>query len=246
MNFLFIAGCPRSGTTALTNLLNEDNRLILGVERYKFNGRNLHPELFTEERFFDLKRNETNIIMPDYYAILKQRWHSGCAVYVGDKVPGYYTRMAILLKNFPGSKILFIYRNALRVASSFNVRAQANKPVWPESKNYRKAVEARNRSLELVRAIKCRPDGHRVFLIKFESFFSHSGVYLQNLYNFLDLDVTETMSLAYSRATAVSREISGKPLSLTTEEQSYVLAHSDSDLEAWCDRHAFVIASQAR
>ncbi|NNE74056.1 MAG: hypothetical protein HKN26_10355, partial [Acidimicrobiales bacterium] len=33
-NFLFVAGCARSGTTALTNLLNQHADLAISIERF--------------------------------------------------------------------------------------------------------------------------------------------------------------------------------------------------------------------
>ncbi len=47
--YVFIAGCPRSGTSALTFLLNEHPTVAIGFERYKRLRAQLDPFHFTSE-----------------------------------------------------------------------------------------------------------------------------------------------------------------------------------------------------
>ncbi|WP_405196631.1 sulfotransferase [Zarconia navalis] len=49
--FLFVCGCPRSGTTAIAKLLNYHSKVILGMERYKY----------------QIRKNESNAINPSLF-----------------------------------------------------------------------------------------------------------------------------------------------------------------------------------
>ena len=65
-DFLFATGCPRSGNTALTRLLNAHDEIVMGSERYKYllyEGRfwELTPELYAPPRYFDFRETDTNI-----------------------------------------------------------------------------------------------------------------------------------------------------------------------------------------
>lgn len=54
MRPLFIAGCPRSGTTALTRYLNLHPEILLCIERYKYlDPERITPDLFTFKRILN-------------------------------------------------------------------------------------------------------------------------------------------------------------------------------------------------
>ncbi|MGB3557162.1 MAG: sulfotransferase [Geitlerinemataceae cyanobacterium] len=62
-----VCGCPRSGTTAITKLLNSHSKIIIGMERYKYQIRksdpnSINPSLFLPEHFLNINSDETNII----------------------------------------------------------------------------------------------------------------------------------------------------------------------------------------
>ena len=42
--YLFVTGCPRSGTTALVELLASHYAIVIGMERYKYVARDDAPE----------------------------------------------------------------------------------------------------------------------------------------------------------------------------------------------------------
>ena len=60
---LFIAGCARSGTSALVQLLTGSPKIVLGMERYGHlvqpDNFRLSPAHFIKERFLTLERDDT-------------------------------------------------------------------------------------------------------------------------------------------------------------------------------------------
>ena len=88
--FLFVCGCPRSGTTALMSFLCKHPDIALGIERFQMRARRheLRPSDFEPTRFFDVRPGNT------WYTSLEQfPWHYDAmrpkyapAKYVGDKI----------------------------------------------------------------------------------------------------------------------------------------------------------------
>src|SRR5580700_1657278 len=87
---LFVAGCPRSGTSALVFLLNEHPQIALGFERFKRTRALLDPFHFTPAQFFSPVLAETDIQGELLYRRLRERWSNGSVKVVGDKVPLYW------------------------------------------------------------------------------------------------------------------------------------------------------------
>src|ERR1700691_148622 len=88
--YLFVAGCPRSGTSALAFLLNEHAGIALGFERFKRIRGLLEPFHFTPSQFFSPVLAETDIQGELLYRRLYERWQSGSVTVIGDKVPLYW------------------------------------------------------------------------------------------------------------------------------------------------------------
>ena len=61
-DYLFVMGCPRSGTSFLGNLLNVDTRIVLGQERFQLIPALIEPFHFTEEVFFNPTSLETRVL----------------------------------------------------------------------------------------------------------------------------------------------------------------------------------------
>src|ERR1700749_3229545 len=83
---LFVAGCPRSGTSALVFLLNEHPRIALGFERFKRTRALLDPWHFAPAQFFAPVLAETDIQGELLYRRLRERWRGGSVEVIGDKV----------------------------------------------------------------------------------------------------------------------------------------------------------------
>jgi len=156
--FLFICGVGRSGTTALCEVLNLHEKVVLGIERYKYRmiGASF-PEnpidLFDKRRFFDYQPEDTNVRMDskEYGAVYenaKSKFES--AVYVGDKTPGLYKKLPALRAGFPGCKVIYIFRDPAKVAFSWHNRAAKGRENWPEKNGYEASILEWNRSLKII------------------------------------------------------------------------------------------------
>lgn len=237
---LFVTGCERSGTTALLFLLNADERIVLGRERFKFIRPELGPEHLREEHFFHPVPEETNYLDRDYYRELKERWASGGVVYLGDKNPRYWEYLRELPERFPTAKFVFILRDLYRVASSYNVRAANEEDAaWPEVKNYAAAVRDWNGSLRAIREFLETHGGRRGFLLEHALLFSGNASFLEALYRFLALEPTEAVRARYEELCREWEGLRRKALSLTPEMIEHLEAHRDRETEVWCLARSF-------
>ena len=188
---LFIAGCARSGTSALVQLLTGSSRIVLGMERYghlvQANNFKLTPEHFTKERFLTLESGDTfydNVL--DFHKFDPNIVDKlDTCEWIGDKRHDLYEVYDQLFGAFPDAKVIFIYRNISEVASSFHGRIQEGKN-WPASKNFESAVREWNRSLFLTKeAIK---KGYDISVVEYNTLFCSSRD-LSPLFNLLDIEV---------------------------------------------------------
>lgn len=104
--FLFVSGCPRSGTTVMTTLLNWHDSVLVTQERYapllKFDAAAFGPGLFEPARMSEFRRGECG-----YTSFAAQREYS--AHYANPK-----DFSAIGSYPIRGDKITHLYRNVER------------------------------------------------------------------------------------------------------------------------------------
>lgn len=226
-DFLFLMGCPRSGTTALWSLLTSDSRIRLGVERYGLRALSpgfIDPSLFEFERFFALKEGDT--FYPNlerfnpYYEVAKEGWDG--ALYRGDKIPKLYRVLPILEKNFPGARMIGIVRGIEAVASSYKARQQDFNDDW--SLNVRDAVRDWNESLEVFLS---KGDQENFLVIRYEDLFIQGGG-LRQIFEFLGLDPEPKVYEEYRKLLRRGGELSQNRVSrLTSDEERYIALNAD-------------------
>lgn len=214
--FLFIGGNPRSGTTALCELLNHDPRIVLGMERYRKIRTRITPEHFTSEVFFAPTEMETSylparLISPDRQGFkvwpadesaLKKKWDTRKLVYVGDKAPFYIRQLPYLRETFPGARFIVTIRDPVSVADSYQRRAADATDHWPSANDYTLAIEHWNRSLRNILRYLERFGLRDIFLVDYDGLFSGDRNYLRSLYRFLELEVTSEVSDRFEALTA--------------------------------------------
>lgn len=232
---LFIAGCPRSGTTALAQYLNNDDRIIVGIERYIRICDSITSAHFEKDNFLNPSKEETGRLNPDLFKTFKDKWNQGTLKYVGDKVPRYYQHMLYLAETFPACRILFLWRDLFAVASSYNVRAEKQKKNWNKDRDYRRAVADWNESLTCLKEFVEAGHHNRVHLVKYEPFFSGDLAAYQALYDFLALKSRPGDEQAFRRITQKWPKQASKPLMLDDEMKSYLEKRKDKKLETWAD-----------
>jgi len=153
--YLFITGCPRSGTSALSLLFGSHPQVAMGVERFhhfvipEFK---MQRSLYEQKRFFDFRPGDSHINLEKQpgikrsYDKLKERY-AQCK-YFGDKVPYLYDHYKPLINEFNHNdelKLVVIVRNIFDVANSYQVRAENTQMKW--QRDYQRAVQDWNRSM---------------------------------------------------------------------------------------------------
>lgn len=150
---IFVCGTPRSGTTALAQLLNTNPHIVVGIERY---GRLLlrirdgnQNDLFTKDRFFSYEAGDAdvdfNIAHKDLTENSKRKLEN--AAFVGDKVPRLYRRLRFINDAFANCVVVYIVRNPIQVAASWQRRAERENDRWPTRNGFQEATIEWNESL---------------------------------------------------------------------------------------------------
>lgn len=244
---VFVCGPPRSGTTALARVLNSHQRIGMGMERFKkiMNRKNIEqftPELFEKERFFDFSDGHTNKVpeadnsgpesMSRYYDELHARFDDlSC---IGDKVPGAFRAADLIHERFPNCRILFIIRDIVETACSWQVRAERDGDTWPETKTATAAVKPWNVCLKTFDRLKSRhpEDFH---LVDYRAFFDGDPQdmrALDRLCRFIGIEADEAMRQGYSSARRKYAEgVKDKPRRLNEATLQFI--QQNADLEAY-------------
>ena len=198
--FLFAGGNARSGTTALAGLLNSHPRVFLTVERYigETKADQLRPELFSKENMLSDKAPNS---LAKFEGDLSERWDQ--ATYIGDKVPALYLGFNSIDENFPDAKIVYIVRNPIGVAGSYERRRQANS--W--KRDVVDAVKQWNRSVNL--GLKRVKGGGKLIVVPYEDLFK-SRQNLDRLFAALDLDPAEADEPRLNRLLKVAENLGAK------------------------------------
>jgi len=246
--YLFIAGCPRSGTTALTTFLNGDERLLLGQERFRRIRKWVEPFHFTEEVFFNPTSHETSWAMPwraetvwpgtfVEYRELRARWRSGSVRIIGDKAPYYVRHLERLDQEFPQARFAILVRDLDEVARSYDRRAANPSDHWPAENDHRLAAHDWNDSLARTRAF-AEQESARLLVIAHERFFFGEPGELERLYAFLELDLSAAARERYAAivADAQRRRDAWEPLAAPVVRA--MDAARDRELEAWAKQAA--------
>lgn len=197
--YLFICGCPRSGTTALWNLVASHKDCVIGVERYGnrfFDKGFLSKNHFEKTRFFDNQPGDT--FYPDlanfnnYYIEAEKRFDE--AAIVGDKIPllfNYYNR---LHESFPKATVLMIFRNIFDVAASYSHRASdESDATWNDDKGVASAISDWASAIKAYRNWK---DRMRIIVIDYEKLFI-DGQGGDTLFEAIGLAPTNETALKY-------------------------------------------------
>ncbi len=248
---VFVIGCERSGTTPLVRLLGAHPNIALGMERYKFILREMRtqrsPELLTpahfeRDRFLDFRPTDTNLVPPrfaEFYARIEQRFDAGTITWAGDKVlpPDTFTTLA-LANHFPGARFVFTFRDLLRVASSFDVRAQdPEDPDWPARNDHEIAYRHWVEALDATDALVAKVGVERVFLVRPRRLYQRNGEMYRAMFAFLGLDTDPSVDAQFEGLCAKWHGRQEKPLVLDEPTQRSLLARIDqAQLRRYHDR----------
>jgi hypothetical protein len=256
-DYCFVLGCARSGTTALTRLLHAHDNVVIGMERYKYRlgGAALdtfRPDLFEVDRFLDFRDDDTNITpsvdrFRKHYDLAEERLRQGDVRYIGDKVAARRQTATAIQHRFANTKVVFIYRDLLRVASSFCVRARnPDDTNWPETSTHEVALARWNEAFEAAAVFLDGPAPEDLFVVRYERLFNGDSRTCEAMFRFLGLDVTPDVDKHFTAATAHWDEHESKQLELTEQQQQFLLDELDQDrldrFDRAFDRHVETFA----
>lgn len=226
MRFLFIVGCPRSGTSALTYALNAHPDVVLGLERFnsRIARRVLQPQDFDRPRFFDVQPDDTWYRsldqFKDYYENVAAKYDSG--LYRGDKFPRGYEHYEYLSQTFADSYFIFILRNIFDVAESFEAR-RVHGGNWPANGGPVAAVQRWNASIGYTLRWRERT---RILIVAYEDLFIRDGS-ATPIAAFLGIDPNPLdAALARARTARPSRDGPRRPR-LSPEHAEHISRHAN-------------------
>jgi len=243
--FLFIAGCGRSGTSALTTIIGSHARIALGLERYnklmKKSNFLLTREHFTKERFLNVQMGDTQYSDFSRHLVhhnISEKWDQ-CKL-VGVKYPPADIIYSELKKVFGDFYYIFIYRNIFDVAESWNRKA-ASEAAWPAEKNYIKAVKRWNLSLQ--KTLHLINMGEPIICVKYEDLF-FSDKPLDLVFKKLGLPIDENVLEQINIARGLSSSKKEKKGQLSKEEYDFVASRARFDLFETFDKYYNIFKSQ--
>lgn len=172
--FLFLTGCPRSGTGAAMRVLQASHDIVMPSERFihrMWSAEGLHPGLFERERFFRQEPGDTfyEFASRAYFRTAQRRFDR--ARFIGDKIPTLYRRFDQLAERFPGAKVVFILRPVEAVAASYKRRMLSGDPHWTAG-GVEQAVRDWN---EMVQTMSRPVSGLRLHFLDYDSFFTRAA-----------------------------------------------------------------------
>lgn len=219
--YLFVAGCARSGTSALVQLLVGSPQVVIGMERFGHlvnpSCFTLSPEHFTKDRFLNIKDGDT--FYDDFFGFHKfdpniENKLDKCD-WIGDKRPDLYESYDHLFERFPDAKVIFIHRSIEEVASSYHGRIDEGKN-WPASKNFESAVREWNRSLFLTREAISK--GYDINVVDYDTVFCGEKN-LQPLFTILNIVIDEELDLHIKKIRGRSKQLADQRKQLLSEKE---------------------------
>ncbi|MHA7816335.1 MAG: sulfotransferase [Pseudohaliea sp.] len=239
---LFVCGCARSGTTALAQLVGSDRRVLLGIERYAKLARDrfaIDPEHLQPARFARIEDGDTFYDSFDGRHYWDERFSDKLAgrlalAYVGDKKPILYRFWRELFQRFPNARLLFIYRDPLAVARSWERRARVPGGNWPRARDAGAAIDEWNHSCACIRDAVAA--GHPVGILSYEHLFN--AEWMDRLFAWLQLTPStevlatgERLGAAHQRA--LEKRGGAAPLDL---DEAALAARVEQDSWRWLVR----------
>jgi len=239
--FLFVAGCPRSGTTALARLLNLHPNIVVGLERYKRlygREREVNPTLFAKERFFDFRNGETSFApgigkgeeARTFYDRARDKFSN--ALFVGDKYPQFFRFYGGLFNNFADAKVVFIVRDPLYVAQSWQRRAD-DATDWPEKNDARRSVSYWNDALAYTLAYAQLKENAFIF-VDYQQFFAAKERGLNELFSWIGAELSPRIEAEVALDAAHefqrSEKVLAQEMNLDQDIQKEVNARAERDM----------------
>ena len=217
---VFVSGVARSGTSALVSVLNTNPGFLIGMERYFFPIRRceITPEHFKRARFLDVQEGDThakNLSMAQQGEAFRQ------ARYVGDKFPLLYQNFDYIFETFPEARHIYIVRNPLSVAESYDARERNPEDKWRKSWDI--GLREWNDSVRAIAGLT-EAQAARFHFVQYEDFFADSAR-MNALFRAFGLDAVAPEKLV-SFVTKFEA-LNARPVDRRDDIRQHVARHAD-------------------
>ena len=233
-----MCGVGRSGTTALAHCLNRHPRVVMGIERYARALMVAQPSgfdyrgLFRKKRFFEFRESDSaKNASADaaLYAEAQRKYDD--ASYVGDKVPGLYRRIPFLRDAFPACKVIYLLRDPVAVAASWQARADNPRDAWPSKNDFAAAIAQWNKALATTMFAKSVL-GDDLIVVLYEDVFAEGAPGLVRMLAKLDLQFSDLRE-DVAKLLAAGRRIVERKRDPETALVRYVARNADYETYQW-------------
>jgi hypothetical protein len=214
----------------MANLLRSHPRIAMGRERFAWRLRkgDFTPALFERDRFcLEFSPEDSHhASLDDYYSSLHGRFDQ--CLYVGDKNPELHLHYARVLHTFPGCKLIYMARDPVEVATSFQRRAERTTKIlkrnphrpdrdrlWPADQGWRSAIEAWNGAVKATLALG---ESAQLFVADYRHLFINED-FLRRLFRFLELEPTSEVRNNWIESAARRQEIEAARAARLTPDQ---------------------------
>jgi Sulfotransferase family len=198
-------------------LMTAHSEVVLGFERYLRVQNKLLPPLFESGHFFDTKHGTEEL--KEYFSSAQKRFER--ATFVGDKIPALYMHYDKIEANFPNAEIIFLLRNIIDVATSYEARRKDANDHW--QRDYRRAVKEWGQSINSTRRFRAKKsDRVRIHVVSYEELWLEP-VDLAPLFTGLGLSSEPEVQDRYNHLIGLSKEIQSRRLNgLDSGSRNYV------------------------
>ena len=234
---LFVIGSSRSGTTALTDYLNQHEEILICRERYKRVPEQIDPSLLTYDRILDYKPQrrggETNIPR-EHHVELLDRKNPAKLKWIGDKQPAESRRYRAISENNPGAHFLITYRPIEEVVESFEDRTkELDNPVFGGKDGVKMGVAEWNRAMTSAREYLETYDEPNGLIISYHDFFYRKEDYVPLLSEFLEIDFDDSILEAWANTSREFENRRRKKEPTTEAKAKYINENKDHDVDEW-------------
>jgi len=224
--FVFLVGCPRSGTTLLQEMLNAHPQIALAPELFYIRHYVLHPEryepLTLEEHRLQLAKDIVDahwfpklgweseacrkwilnhgISHPKIYRKLLEQYSSQKnSKWIGDKTPNNVLYMSHLTTFFPGAHFIHIVRDPRAVVNSWKQVPWSTGTRTGDAKIWEKYTQA---------AFRISPDlKPLIYTVRYEDLIASPKGELTRICQFLSLDYSDEMEKYRQKETSFESQI---------------------------------------
>ena len=236
---LIVSGNPRSGTTALGDLLNLSDDIGLFLERYNY-ALGYHPNMFQEKYLFSPIFTSKELSQQN--AALKKK--IGRSKYIGDKRPRFFVSWPITIQNYEPDdiRIVHISRNIYDVAYSYEQRAKwardgLDKGWFGNRGTLAACIEANVANLRTVEALNDPKFKDSIYVVEYEKVYKSIDNF-KKLFAYLEVDWTAELEEKVGAFLEKSKGLEKKQRILSDENRKIIEENYDFELHDQIARSA--------